>query len=452
MYDICVIGGGPGGYVAAIRAARQGANTCLIERDELGGTCLNRGCIPTKTLLQTAHFYQEWKAMEDFGVSVSGTVNVDWKQAVKNKEQRVRTLVGGVSGLLRRHKVTVIRGEAHFADDKHVIVDGKQIESKHFILATGSAPVLPPVAGMELPGILTSDHALSLEKLPASMVILGGGVIGLELGQMFAALGVQITIVEMESRLISRFDREVSDLIAQKFRRQGVEVMLSSKVTKVEPGYTVSIETPAGPVQRTCEAVLVVAGRRPESGLAQELGLKLNGRAVAVNEHLQTSKPHIYAIGDVTGIGMLAHSASHQGIHAVDHALGLWQGGGKGFLPACVYTDPELASVGMTEEEAKAAFGEILVGKFPFTASGRALSAGKTEGFVKIIAGARYHELLGVHIVGPCATELIAEATLALELECTAEELMQTIHAHPTLSEGLMEAAFQMVGKGIHIP
>lgn len=451
-YDICVIGGGPGGYVAAIRAARQGARTCLVERDALGGTCLNRGCIPTKTLLQTAHFYAACQEMEAFGIHLETAPSVDWGQAVRNKDERVATLVNGVSGLLRRHKVHVIQGEAHFLDSHRIQVGNETVSSRNFILATGSAPDLPPVPGMDLPGIMTSDEALSMERLPESIVILGGGVIGLELGQLYSTLGVKVTIVEMEERLIARFDRDVTDTIEKTLKRQGVEVLTGSKVVEVKAGYTVRIETPSGQVERGCDAVLVVAGRRPESALAQELGLKMNGRAVAVDDDLRTSIPHIFAIGDVTGKGMLAHSASHQGIHAVDAALGLWKGGGKGYIPACIYTAPELASVGMTEEEARAARTNILVGRFPFTASGRALSAGHTEGFVKLIADEKYHELLGVHIVGAGATELIAEATLALELECTAEELMETIHAHPTMSEGMMEAAFQMVGQGIHIP
>ncbi len=453
MYDICIIGGGPGGYVAAIRAARQGAKTCLIERDALGGTCLNRGCIPTKTLLQTAHFYASCREMEVFGVFPGGEARVDWKKAMENKDRRVSTLVQGVTGLLRRHKVDVIHGEAHFRDENCVTVGERCIESRIFILAAGSVPILPPVPGMELHGILTSDEALSLERLPVSMVLMGGGVIGLELGQLFQTLGTHVTIVELEQTLIPRFDTDVTAAIGKKFQQQGIEVLTSSRITRVSQGFTVTIETPEGPTERACEAVLAVAGRRPETALARELGLKLHGQAVAVDENLRTSLPHVYAIGDMTGIGMLAHSASHQGLHAVDHALGLWKGGGKGYIPACVYTAPELACVGMTEAEARVSRkGEIMVGSFPFTASGRALSAGQTEGFVKVVAGKKHHELLGVHIVGPSATELIAEAALALELECTAEELMNTIHAHPTLSEGLMEAAFQMVGKGIHIP
>ena len=452
MYDICIIGGGPGGYVAAIRAARQGAKTCLIERDALGGTCLNRGCIPTKTLLQTAHFYVSCQEMRAFGVDPGGKAQINWKQAVKNKDSRVATLVQGVMGLLRRHKVDVIHGEAHFKDAHCVTANGQTLESKSFVLATGSTPIRLPIPGMELPGVLVSDDALALERLPGSVVVLGGGVIGLEMGQLFHTVGVNVLIVEMEDRLIPRFDKELSASIEKTFRKQGIEVLTASKVTQISPGLTVSVETASGSQAHACDMVLAVTGRRPETELAQELGLKLNGRAVAVDEHMRTSIPHIYAIGDVTGIGMLAHSASHQGIHAVDHALGVWKGGGKGYIPACVYTTPELASVGMTEEEALEKYDDVIVGRFPFTASGRALSAGQTEGFVKLIARKKHHELLGAHIIGASATELIAEATLALELECTAEELMDTIHAHPTLSESLMEAAFQMVGQGIHIP
>lgn len=449
-FDICVIGGGPGGYVAALRAARQGAKTCLIEKDALGGTCLNRGCIPTKTLLQTAHFYDSCREMEAFGVHLTTPPKLDWARAMKNKDERVATLVNGVSGLLKRNKIKVIKGEAHFVNEHQVQVNGETVESKHFIIATGSTPILPPVPGLDLPGIMTSDEALFLSELPKSIVLLGGGVIGLEMAHLFCALGVATTIVEMEDRLLPRFDRDVTYAVTKALKEQGVEVLTSSKVTKVDEGYNVFIETPAGMIQKQCEAVLVVTGRRPQSAIAGELNLRKKGQAIEVDDCFRTSIPHIYAIGDVTGIGMLAHSASHHGISAVDHALGKLQVHVKGLIPACVYTTPEISSVGLTEEEARAKYGDVLVGRFPFTASGRALSAGKTEGFVKIIADKQYHEILGVHMVGPCVTELIAEATLAMELECTAEELMNTIHAHPTLSESVMEAAYQMVGKGIH--
>lgn len=452
MYDICVIGGGPGGYVAALRAAKQGAKTCLIEKDSLGGTCLNRGCIPTKTLLQTAHYYDSIKEMEPFGVKVSGDVQLDWAKAMENKNARVKTLVNGVNGLLKRAKVDVISGEAHFADKNTVTVNGEKIESSNFIIATGSSPILPPVPGLELPGVMTSDEALSLEELPKSIVIMGGGVIGVELGQMFLSLGTKVTIVEMEKYLVPRMDHDVSEALKAHMIKQGAEILLNTKICGVKEGYLVSVESQDGKREIPCEKLLVVTGRKAESGLAEELGLKMNRKSISVDEHFRTSIPNIYAIGDVTGIGMLAHSASHHGIHAVDHALGKLHGQSKGYIPACVYTTPELASVGMTEEEAREKRGEILIGKFPFTASGRALSAGKTEGFVKIIADKKYHEILGVHMVGANATEMIAEATLALEMECTAEELMNTIHAHPTMSEAVMESAYQMVGMGIHMP
>lgn len=449
MVRICIIGGGPGGYVAAIRAARQGAEVCLIEKDTVGGTCLNRGCIPTKTLLQTAHFWEDCESMRSYGVQLDSNPRLDWTQALRNKDERVATLVGGVTGLLRRHKVEFIKGTARFETQHRVVVGDRVVESDVFILATGSLPALPPIPGINSAQVITSDEALSLKELPKSLLILGGGVIGLELGQLFHTLGVAVTIVEMENRLITRFDHEVSQYIENSLRKQGMTVYTASKVTKIMPGPVATVETPEGVREITCELVLSVAGRRPDSTLAKTLNLKMKGHAVLVDEHLRTSQPNIYAIGDVTGIGMLAHSASHHGIHAVDHALGL-PVGRLGHIPSGIYTTPEIAAVGMTEVQAKDAYGSILVGRFPFTASGRALSAGKTEGFVKLIAAEQYHRLLGVHIVGPSATELIAEATLALELECSAEELMETIHAHPTLSESVMEAAFQMVGQGIH--
>ncbi|MGN0659692.1 MAG: dihydrolipoyl dehydrogenase [Emergencia sp.] len=454
MYDICVIGGGPGGYVAALRAGRQGAGTCLIERDRLGGTCLNRGCIPVKTLLQTARFYDSIKEMADFGVSVRGGAEVDWTRALENKDARVDGLVGGVAGLLKRAGVDVIRGEAHFADRNTVTVNGEKIESRNFIIATGSLPFLPPVSGMDLPGIMTSDEALAVEKLPASIVIIGGGVIGAELGQMFLSLGSEVTIVEAEPHLLPHMDREASDALKAHLLSQGAEILTEAKVTgAAETGeeYSVSVRTQDGDRVILCEKVLVVTGRKAENGPAVELGLKTDRGFISVDEHFRTSVPGIYAVGDVTGIGMLAHSAYHQGIHAADHALGKNSGPSYRFTPICVYTAPELASVGMTEDEAREKHGDILVGRFPFFASGRALTTGRTEGFVKILAEKEHHRILGVHIVGDSASEMISEAALAMEMECTAEDLMNTIHPHPTMSEAVMEAAYQLAGMGIHI-
>lgn len=454
MYDICVIGGGPGGYVAALRAGRQGARTCLIEKERLGGTCLNRGCIPVKTLLQTARFCDSIREMADFGVSVRGGAEVDWTRAVENKNARVDALVGGIAGLLKGAGVDVIRGEAHFADRNTVTVNGEKIESRNFIIATGSLPFLPLVPGMDMPGIMTSDEALAMEKLPASIVIIGGGVIGAELGQIFLSLGSEVTIVEAEPHLLPHMDREISDALRAHLLDQGAELLTAAKVTgatETGEGCAVSVRTQDGDREIRCEKALAVTGRTAESGLADELKLKKNGEFIAVDEDFRTSVPGIYAVGDVTGIGMLAHSAYHQGIHAADHALGKKSGASCRYIPICIYTVPELASVGMTEEAAREKHGDILVGRFPFFASGRALSTGRTEGFAKILAEKEHHRILGVHIVGDSATEMISEAVLAMEMECTAEDLMNTIHPHPTMSEAIMEAAYQLTGMGIHI-
>ncbi|MGB4440465.1 MAG: NAD(P)/FAD-dependent oxidoreductase, partial [Sedimentibacter sp.] len=376
---------------------------------------------------------------------------IDWKQAIVNKDNRVDSLVHGVNVLLERNKVDVFKGNAEFLNTNQIQIDRNQIiESEKIIIATGSFPIIPPVPGLDLPGILTSNEALSLKELPDSMLIMGGGVIGVELGHLFNTLGVKISIVEMEKRIISRFDKEITDVLHKTLIKQGIEICVSSKVVNVEAGFKVTIETINGQVERQCDSVLVVAGRKPESYIAKQLGINTNKNAITVNEHYQTSIPHIYAIGDVTGKGMLAHSASHQGMHAVDHALGLITLGRKQIIPSCVYTTPEIACVGKTEDEARALSGNIKVGKFPFIASGRATSSGNNTGFVKIIADEKYHQILGIHIIGTSATELIGEATMAVELECTAKEITNIIHAHPTMSEGIMEAAYQLLGKGIH--
>lgn len=283
-------------------------------------------------------------------------------------------------------------------------------------------------------------------------MIMGGGVIGVELGYLFNELNVDTTIVEMEERIIPKIDKEIAEVLYSSLIKRGMKILVSSKVVKVEEGFKVTIETFKGLEEKHFDSVLVVTGRKPETSIVNGIEIRMNKGAIATNEYFQTNLPHIYAIGDVTGKGgMLAHSATHQGIYAVDHALGLAHNNQKMIIPSCIYTTPEIASVGLTEEEAKIEYGQIKVGKFPFIASGRATTSGDNTGFVKIIADEQYHQVLGIHIIGSGATENIGEATMAVELECTVEEITNIVHAHPTMSEGIMEAAFQFLGKGIHI-
>jgi len=456
-YDIAIIGGGPGGYVAAIYAGKKKAKVALIEKGELGGTCLNRGCIPTKTLIHGADLLNNIRNAKDFGITADNP-KLDWNLLQKKTSRVVKTLTKGVETLLNANKVTVIRGTAKLTDKNTVNIAGENGEStitaNHIILATGSVPITVPIPGSNLDGVITSDQALFLERIPSSMLIVGGGVIGLEIGYIYNTFGTKVTIVEMLPEILPRQDKEIAAELRKHLERRGIKIYTDSRVREIKENGDVLqtiFETKDGIMTLNTEKVLMATGRKPVVDAFKDVGIKIEKTGVAVNEYLQTNIDNIYAIGDVTGRSMLAHVASHQGITAVKNILGERQKMDYRAIPSCIYTSPEVASVGMTEEEARALFKEnVKIGVFPYAASGKATSMGERNGFVKIIAESKYNEILGVHIIGPNATELIAEAVLAIRLECTAEELTETIHAHPTLSEAVMEAAFDLLGEPIH--
>lgn len=457
-YDIAIIGGGPGGYVAAIYAGKKKAKVCLIERDELGGTCLNRGCIPTKALIHSANIVSEIKQAKRFGI-ITRDVQIDWNTIQKNKETIVKTLTKGVENLLKANGVKTYKGTAKLLDKNTIEItyqtgQKETITAQKIILATGSSPVIIPIPGYDLPGVITSDEALSLEELPESMLIIGGGVIGIELGYIYNTMGVDITIVEMLPQILPRQDEEIQKELRKILERQGIKIYTSSKVKaieKTEDKLITTFETQEGVKQITTDRILMAAGRKPNTEAVKDLNLDIQKTGITVDEYLRTNIQNIYAIGDVTGKSMLAHVASHQGITAAKNALGQNKKMDYKVIPGCIYTSPEVASVGLTEEEARQKYKDnIKIGRFPFIASGKALTLGERQGFVKIISDSKYNEILGVHILGPNATELAAEAALAIKLECTAEELADTIHAHPTLSEAVMEASFDLLGEPIH--
>ena len=457
-YDIAIIGGGPGGYVAAIYAGKKKARVALIEKDELGGTCLNRGCIPTKALIHSASIVNEIKQAKRFGITTQD-IQIDWNTIQKNKEAIVKTLTKGVENLLKANDVKTYKGEAKLSDKNTIEItyqtgQKETITVQTIILATGSSPVILPIPGHDLDGVITSDEALSFEELPESMLIIGGGVIGIELGYIYNTLGVDITIVEMLPQILPRQDEEIQKELRKILERQGIKIYTSSKVKTIEKSQDkliTTFETPEGAKQIATHKVLMAAGRKPNIKAAENLNLDIQKTGITVDEYLRTNIQNIYAIGDVTGKSMLAHVASHQGITAAKNALGQNKIMDYKVIPACIYTSPEAASVGLTEEEARQKYKDnIKIGRFPFIASGKALTLGERQGFVKIISDSKYNEILGVHILGPNATELIAEAALAIKLECTAEELAETIHAHPTLSEAVMEASFDVLGEPIH--
>ena len=454
---ITIIGGGVTGYPAAIKAARMGAAVTLIEKDLLGGVCLNRGCIPTKALLHAGEVLHTVKKAGDFGIVCEGA-KVDFKAVMHRKNAVVQQLRIGVGRLLKAKRVRVVQGTAELADAATVRIKetGEKILSDRILIASGAKPARLYFEGCDGPDVLDSNQVLELERLPKSVVIIGGGVIGVEFAQIFSGLGVQTTILELLETLIPGADTEISRALEGSIRKSGTRVVTQAKVEKIErvKGRNTVSYTVAGQRQTVAaEKVVLAVGRQPDlAGLGTErIGLAQQKGALAVNDRLQTNIPHIYAAGDVTGGIMLAHLATAEGECAVSNALGA--GGHMSYkaVPACVYTSPEVASVGLTEEEACKRH-DIIVGRFPFHACGKAQILDQAYGMVKIISEKKLGGILGVHIIGPQATNLIAEAVLGMTLEMTVEELAHAIHPHPTLSEALMESALTLCGGAIHLP
>lgn len=455
---VVVIGGGPGGYVAAIRAAQLGAEVHLVEKENLGGTCLNVGCIPTKALLHTAELYRTLR-QEDHGLIVKDA-KVDWAALMARKAAIVNRLVQGVAGLLKANQVQVHNGRAELLDAHNVTVSGAKpvrLTADVIVLAVGSQPVKLPVPGVNSPGVIDSTGALSLPQPPKSLIIIGGGVIGTEFAALYHAFGAQVTVVEMLPGILPPVDGQIAARLKEELSLQGITFLTGAQLNEIRPaanGVTAFIRQ--GDKRHTAdgEYLLLATGRR--AGL-DGLGLEAAGIAtekgkIVVDQYFATSAPHIYAVGDCNAQIMLAHAASAQGVAAVEHALGHKPSYNSSIIPYCIYTSPEVAGVGITEEQAKTQGLQYKTGIFPLMANGKALIESCETGLVKLIADARYGNILGAHIVGPRATELIAEAALAMTLEATAEELVATIHAHPTLSEATAEAALQINGQAIHWP
>ncbi len=454
-FDVVVIGGGPGGYVAALRAAQLGAKTAVVERDRVGGTCLVRGCIPTKALLQSAELYTLAKAGGQFGV-ISDKIGIDWTAALERKTGVVDKLVKGVEGLLKAGGVTLLRGTASLAGKGAVDVSGERVQAKDIVIATGSAVARIPLKGAEL--TIDSDQILELSEIPGRLAVIGGGVVGMEFAAMFAALGTKVTVFEMLPQVLPMVDADLVTVYTKHLAGLGADVHTNAKVEQVarHNGKTLQVRFSSGGEGGSVDAdqVLLAVGRIPYTqGLeAEKAGVKLDRGRVVVDEHLHTSADGVWAIGDVIGGIMLAHVASYEGVCAVENIVGH---GNRTpdyhAAPNCIYTDPEIAHVGLGEKEAKEKGLEVRVGRFPFSASARALTLGQPEGFVKVVADASSGRLLGAHIIGPRATDLIAEATLAVQNGLTLEQIDLTIHAHPTLPESLMEAALAAQGRAIHI-
>ena len=460
--DLVVIGSGPGGYVAAIRAAQLGLKVTVVEKDDrYGGTCLLRGCIPTKALLHTADVLDQVRDAGRFGVD-SGEASVDIGRAQEYKRGVVDKNAKGVQYLFKKNGVEGVRGFGRVSGPNTVEVthDGetRTIEASNVLVATGSVPRDLPFAPPDGQRVVNSDHILELERVPESLVVLGGGAVGCEFASIFTSFGSEVTLVEMLPRLLPIEDEEVSKELTRAFRKRKIRSLTSTRLSSVDTtqsGVRLVLE-PEGKAAETLEAemLLVAVGRAPvtaDLGL-EALGVELDRGYIGVNQHMQTAVPSIYAIGDVVDTPWLAHVATAEGILAVEHMAGeAVRPINYDHVPSCTYCDPEVGSVGLTEQAAKERGYDVATGKFPFTALGKAGILGKTAGFVKVVRETRYDELLGVHIVGAHATDLIAEACVALQLESTNEELLRTMHAHPTMSEAVAEAAHAATGHAIHI-
>ena len=459
--DVCVIGTGPGGYIAAIRAAQLGLKVAVVEREELGGVCLNRGCIPTKAMLRSAGLMATIQHAQDFGILVDNP-RVDYAKVLAHRDRVVKQLVGGVGSLMKGNGIQVVRGSGRLDGPGKVSVSGQEeatVKAKNVIIATGSVPAKLPISGADGSGVIDSDGALALTEVPPSMLVIGGGAVGCEWADIFSSLGSEVTLVEMLPTLVPLEDEDMGKTLQRSLTRRKITVHTEAKLEEIGDGDNKKFGTLTlkdGKQERVeADVILVGVGRKPNTkGLGLEsLGVKTDRRGfVEIDDHLRTSVPNVYAIGDLTGKQLLAHLASHQGIVAVENIAGHDKRMDYKAVPACTYTHPEVASVGLTEKEARDEGYEVTIGKFPFQANGRAIGYGETEGMVKIVAEPKYGELLGVHIIGPSASDLIPEAALGIQLEATLEDITGTIHAHPTFSEAVMQAAWAASGGALELP
>ena len=467
-YDVVVIGSGTGGYVAAIRAAQLGLKTAVVERaPTLGGTCLNWGCIPTKALLEHAHALKVASGWKEWGLTIGeAAVGIDMNQVQARKDRIVKGLTGGIEILFKKNKIDWIKGSGRLAGKGGVEVTEGQKQSlaarKEIVVATGSQPRSVPGIEIDRKRIITSDEAIGLKAIPKSIVIMGSGAVGVEFGSIFRRFGSEVTIIELLPRLVPIEDEAVSAELEKSFKKQGIKVLTGTKVTNAKPGadgVEIEAQTPDGKsTMLKGEYLLVATGRGPvTSGLgADDAGLGMDRGYIRVDEQFRTNVPGISAIGDVItfdkpGHPQLAHLSSAEGIALAERIAGReFRPINYDQVPGCTYCDPEIGSVGLTEREARERGYDVRIGTFKFGVLGRARIANEVEGFVKIVAEKKYDEILGVHMIGPRSTELVAEATLALRLECTVEELIRTIHAHPTMSEAVGEAAHAAHGAAIH--
>lgn len=460
-FDVVVVGGGPGGYTAAIRSAQLGLTTGIIERERLGGICLNWGCIPTKALLRNAEIFQTFKHAEEWGISYDN-LRFDFTKIIQRSRGIADRISKGVEYLMKKNKIDSLQGYATLAGIGIIEVktEGKPIENvaaRHIILATGARPRTLPGVPIDRRRIITSTEAMTLPEQPKSMIIVGAGPIGIEFAYFYNALETEVTVVEMMPGILPIEDRELTKLLETSLKRQGIEILTGTSVVNVKPAAnSVSVIVSSGDTQKELKADVAlmavgVQGNVENIGL-EHLGVKVERNAIKVDKDYKTNVPGIYAVGDVVGPPWLAHVASAEGVHCVEAIANLHPDPlDYSSIPGCTYCHPQFASVGLTEEKARAEGHEVKIGRFPFRPLGKAVAIGETEGMVKLIFDARYGELLGAHILGSDATEMIAELVVAKKLETTGKDLIHAVHAHPTLSEAVMEAAAAAYGEAISI-
>ncbi len=454
-FDLIVIGGGPGGYVAAIKAAQAGKNVALVEKEAVGGVCLNWGCIPTKAMLKSAKVYQTIRNAKSYGFTLDqDSLKVDFPSIIKRKNRAVKKLTGGVGYLLKKNGVKVFDGFASVKDANTVEVNDETLETKNLIIATGASPAVPPIDGLkqqlDAGNVLTSKEILDIKSLPKSLTVIGGGVIGVEFATIFNALGSEVTILERESDILLEVDEELKTIFKNKLQKDGVKILTNAAVSKVEKGrvtYTYNEESET----IDAKSILLAAGMKPNLKGLENLELSMSKTGIETDEYCRTSVDGVYAIGDVNGKYMLAHVASKEGVVAVEHMFSHARPMDYNRVPSGIYTFPEIAQVGLTESAAKAQGLDIKVATFPMSANGKALAEGESDGLVKLIALKEHNIIIGAHILAPSATEMIAEAVLGMTLETTADDIVEAIHPHPTLSEMMHEVAHGIVDKPIHI-
>jgi dihydrolipoamide dehydrogenase len=467
IFDVAVIGGGPAGYTCAIRAAQYGLKVALIEAtDKIGGTCLHVGCIPTKAILFSAEVYDHFKHAKEFGLETTGEVKVNWPAVVGRKADIVTKHTKGLDFLMKKNKITVVRGYGKLTGAAkggvHTIaIEGgkeSQVQAKNVVLATGSdARMLPGYTADDK--IMTNIEILSMEAVPKSLVVIGSGAVGVEFASIFRSFGSEVTVIEALPRIVPAEDEEVSKELLRQFKKRGIDVHLSAKVDKIEKtksGVKVDFTTSDGkPAAKEAEKVLVAVGRAPRTGNVgiDKTKVKVDRGFVEVDEYMQTAEPGVYAIGDIVmGFPQLAHSGSTAGMLVAAKLAGKYAKPMKrNLIPGCTYCEPQIGSVGLTEAKAKEAGYDVKVGKFPFVGNSKATILGAHDGFIKVVADKKYGEILGVHIIGPLATDIIAEAVTAMELEATVESMMFTVHAHPTVAEALLDGFASVEGMAINV-